>query len=217
MALLTNQPLTEVGVEASYQAASINGDEAIAAEDLILHVKVGAAANESQLISFTGVPTGGTFKLEFDDGEVSNATANITYSAGLTAATIETALEALPNVEPADVTVTGSNGGPFTVTFAGQYAGQDIAMLIVLDEALTGGTTPHVVVTQSSGGVGGVTISIPAQVPCNFNFFHDRNIAVPTGEERFIGPFPRHYWNENGRIEIGYSSPNGVTIAALVP
>lgn len=217
MAILTNQPLTEVGLEAAYQAAAVGGDLAIAAEDLILHVKVGAAVNEVQTLSFTGVPTGGTFKLQFDDGTVTNDTANITYAAGLTAATVEAALEALPNIEPADVTVAGSNGGPFTITFSGQYAGLDVRALVVTAEALTGGTTPHAVITQTTPGVGGVTVSIAAQVPCNFNFFHDRNIAIPTGEDRFIGPFPRHYWNELGQIEIQYSSPNGVTIAALVP
>jgi hypothetical protein len=217
MALLTHQPLTEVGLEAAYQAAAVDGDEVVATEDLLLHIKLSAAADESQLISFTGVPTGGTFKLEFDDGTDTNATTDITYAAGLTAATVEAALEALPNIEPADVAVAGSNGGPFTVTFAGQYTGEDIAELAAIDVALTGGTDPAIVITQSSGGVGGVTVSVAAQVPCNFNFFHDRNLAIPAGEERFMGPFPRHYWNEAGRIEISYSSPNGITIAALVP
>lgn len=217
MALLTTQPLTELGLEAVYVAASAGGDEAIAAEQLILHIKVGAAVNEIQTLSFTGAPTGGTFKLEVDNGTTTETTANITYSAGLTAATVEAALEALGIVETTDVGVTGPNGGPFAITFTGQYAGKDVPALLVVNEALTGGTVPHAVITQSTPGVGGVTVSVAAQVECNLGYFHDRNLAIPAGEERFMGPFPRHYTNNSGRIEIQYSSPNGVTIAALAP
>jgi hypothetical protein len=188
-------------------------DETTWDENLILHIRVSDVADEVQTLSFTGVPTGGTFKLEFDGEE----TADITYAAGLTAATVETALETLSNIDADEATVAGSNGGPFTITFSGQWADVDVPELVVTDEALTGGTTPHAVITESTPGVGDTTISVAAQVECNFGFFHDRNLSIPAGEERFMGPFPRHYVDAQGRIEIKYTSVNGVTIAALVP
>ena len=41
-------------------------------------------------------------------------------------------------------------------------------------------------------------------------------VAVPAGEERLIGPFPKSAFNNaSGNLAITYSSPTTVTIAAL--
>ncbi len=80
-----------------------------------------AARNFSQVVAIPGVPTSGNFKLTFNGQQ----TANIAYNAS--AATVQSALEALSNIDVGDVTVSGSAGGPWTVEFGGRFAGQDHA------------------------------------------------------------------------------------------
>lgn len=68
-----------------------------------------------------------------------------------TAAQVQTALEALSNINPGDVTVTGGPlaSGPFTVTFGGQYANTDVPAMTTTP---TGGTGTVVVATSTAGG-----------------------------------------------------------------
>lgn len=103
--------------------------------------------NEIQTVTISGVPTGGTFDLVFD-GE---RTALLPFNA--TAAAVQTALEALPNIDPGDVTVTGGPGPatPYVVTFGGQYGETSVAMFVP-ESQLTGGTTPAVSVAQTQQG-----------------------------------------------------------------
>lgn len=93
----------------------------------------------------TVTATGGTRTLNFG-GQV---TAPIAYNAN--AAAIQAALEALPNVAPGDVVVAGA--GPYTYTFGGAYAGNDVPLLVVGTTGLTGGTSS---VAATSGGLEGV-------------------------------------------------------------
>ena len=102
------------------------------------------AGNKVQVITITGTPTGGTFTLSMGGA----TTDPIAYNA--TGATVQAALRALNTGFPfggspaATVAVTGSAGGPYTATFA------DAAGPITADgSALTGGTSPAVVVAQS--------------------------------------------------------------------
>lgn len=75
-----------------------------------------AGVNEVETVTIgTGV-TGGTFALTFN----SETTGAIAYNAS--AATVLAALEGLATPVPGDFTVTGSAGGPWTVTFTGTYA-----------------------------------------------------------------------------------------------
>lgn len=70
-------------------------------------------------------------------------------AAAATAAAVQTALEALSNVEPGDVTVTGSASGPYTVSFAGgQYDGTNVAQMTATP---TGGTGTVTVATSTGG------------------------------------------------------------------
>lgn len=111
-----------------------------------------AATNEVQTVTITGSPTGGTFTLTWN----SQTTAAIAYNA--TAATVRTALEALSNIAPGDVTVTGSAGGPYTVTFGGAYLGDDVAQMTASGAGLTGGSSPAVsVATTTAGGAATAT------------------------------------------------------------
>lgn len=103
-----------------------------------------AAIPEIHTVTIQGVPTGGTFKLTYD-GE---PTGNIVYNAA--AAVVQTALEALPNVEPGDVTVTGAAGGPYTVTWADTQG--NVVQLSGDGALLTGGSNMGVgVVTTQQG------------------------------------------------------------------
>ncbi|WP_187368118.1 hypothetical protein [Nonomuraea terrae] len=111
------------------------------------------AANpgEVQTVTITGGPTGGTYTLTFD-GET---TAAIAYNA--TASAVQTALEALSNIEPGDVTAAGGPhpGTAVTVTFAGGYLGENVPQMSAASGSLTGGTTPTVTVTTTTGGGSG--------------------------------------------------------------
>ncbi|MGY5127284.1 hypothetical protein [Streptomyces nigrescens] len=110
-----------------------------------LYAPYAAATNEVQTVTITGSPTGGTFTLTWN----SQTTAAIAYNA--TAATVRTALEGLSNIDPGDVTVTGSAGGPYTVTFGGQYLGDNTAQMTAT-ASLTGGSTPGVTIATTTAG-----------------------------------------------------------------
>ena len=104
--------------------------------------------SEVQSITITGTPTGGTFTLTFDG----QTTAAIVYNAA--PAAVQSALEALSNINTGDVVAAGSAlpTGPVTVTFKGQYAGVNVPAMTGDGALLTGGTTPAVVVTTTTEG-----------------------------------------------------------------
>lgn len=110
-----------------------------------------AGTNEVQTATVTGTPTGGTFTLTFD-GET---TAAIAYNAA--ASVVQAALEGLPNIEVGDVTVSGSAGGPWTITFVGQEGGINQSQITSDAALLTGGTTPAVAMATTVPGVAGAT------------------------------------------------------------
>ena len=99
---------------------------------------------EVQTITITGTPTGGTFTLTFDG----QTTAGIAFNAA--AAAVQSALEALSNLAPGDVTVTGAAGGPYTATFTA--AEGDIPQMTASGAGLTGGTAPAVVIATTTPG-----------------------------------------------------------------
>jgi len=101
--------------------------------------------NEVQTVTVTGAPTGGTFTLTYSG----QTTAGIAFNAN--AAAVQSALEALSNIAPGDVAVTGT--GPYTVTFEGTLADTDVAQMTASGASLTGGTTPSVTVTTGTAGV----------------------------------------------------------------
>jgi hypothetical protein len=103
--------------------------------------------NEVQTVTLANA-TGGTFTLDFEG----DTTAPIAFNA--TAAAVQAALVALADIEEGDVTVTGSAGGPYTVTFKGRYAGTDVEQMTADGAALTG-TSPTVTVATTAAGVPG--------------------------------------------------------------
>ncbi len=118
-----------------------------------LYGPYGGNASEAQTVTITGGPTGGTVTLTL----AGQTTAAIPYNA--TAAAVQTALEALSNVNVGDVTVTGGPGPatPWVVTFGGQYAGENMPEMTASGASLTGGTSPAIAVTTTTagGGAGG--------------------------------------------------------------
>ncbi|MFF8610793.1 hypothetical protein ACF06X_33345 [Streptomyces sp. NPDC015346] len=106
-----------------------------------------AGTDEVQTVTITGSPTGGTYTLTFSG----QTTAPIAYSA--TASAVQTALEGLSNINSGDVVCAGGPhpGAPVTVTFGGQYDGQDVPQMTATS-SLTGGTSPAVTVTTTTPG-----------------------------------------------------------------
>lgn len=93
------------------------------------------SANEVQRITPTSV-TGGSYVVHVNGED----TAAIPAGAALpTAASLQSALEALPSIEAGDVLVTGSPGGALTVTFKGQYLHEDVPAMTVTDSTTGSG------------------------------------------------------------------------------
>lgn len=98
--------------------------------------------------TITGVPTGGTFTLSVTTagpGGSTQTTAGIAYNAAASA--VQTALQGLSNVGTGNATVTGSAGGPYTITFA---SGIGPVTVTANGGGLTGGTSPNVTISATS-------------------------------------------------------------------
>lgn len=78
-------------------------------------------------------------------------TASIAQAA--TAGQVQSALEALSNIGAGNVVVTGSAGGPYTVSFQGALADTNVAQMT---STPTGGTGTVTVATTTGGGTEGV-------------------------------------------------------------
>lgn len=110
-----------------------------------------AAVNEVQTITFTGIPTGGTFRLAFN-GQVTDAITYSTTNATLQA-NVQAALQALSNVGADNVTcVSSSSGTVVACTFAGALAAQDQPPISLYSNSLTGGTDPTFTVAETTPG-----------------------------------------------------------------
>ncbi|MFB6665946.1 hypothetical protein [Streptomyces parvus] len=116
-----------------------------------LYAPYAGPTSEVQTVTVTGTPTGGTYTLTWSG----QTTAAIPYNA--TAAQVKTALENLSNIEAGDLTVSGGPhpGTVITVTFGGQFMGDDVAAMTASGASLTGGSTPGVSIgTTTAGGAG---------------------------------------------------------------
>lgn len=151
-----------------------------------LYEPYAAVTNEVQTATITGAPTGGTFTLTYS-GQTTTA---IAYNA--TAATVQTALEALSNLAPGDVVVTGNAGGPYTLTFGGTLLGDNVASLTAT-ASLTGGTTPGVTMATTTAG-GTATASDGTQT---FRGFLFTEVAFHAGSTKCAAPLMVH-----GQIDV---------------
>lgn len=101
--------------------------------------------NEVQSEAMTG--TGGSRALIVQTGADQQQTSALAFDAD--AAAIQAALEALSNVAPGDIVVSGA--GPFVYTFGGALGKQDVNQIVSESHLLTGGTS---VITTTTPGVG---------------------------------------------------------------
>ena len=153
------------------------------------------SGNKTQVVTITGTPTGGTFTLTLGGA----TTSPLAYNAA--AATVQTALRGLNSGVPfggnvgAGASVSGSAGGPYTVTFAGA------AGPITADgSSLTGGTNPSAVVAQSPtadtklravGGdwsqcAYGVGMDISIKVSAEASYVDDASVTHSAFQENLI-------------------------------
>lgn len=101
--------------------------------DEVQSVTIGGAGLTSFTLTYSGQTTGA-------------------IAAAATAATVKAALVALSNIADGDVTVTGSAGGPYTVTFGGTLKDTDVAQMTATP---TGGTGTVTVATVTAGAGAG--------------------------------------------------------------
>lgn len=110
-------------------------------------VKV-AGTNEVQTLTVTA--TGGNFKLAVTLKGTTETTANIAVS-GLSAANIQSAIVALGNVDPGDVTVTGG-ASPYTVTIQSEQGNVGQIAVVAGSPDVSGGTVVAGTTTQGATG-----------------------------------------------------------------
>jgi hypothetical protein len=115
--------------------------------------------NAVQSVTISGGVTGGTFTLTYG----AQTTAPIAWNAS--AATVQAALAALSSIGTGNVAVTGSAGGPWSVTFMGTLGVSVISAITYSTASLTGGTPAIAVATTTTGVVPAQTISMPAGIP----------------------------------------------------
>ena len=140
--------------EVAAAIGSIEGTMALTAKTagkpFAVTTSIGSGNNEIQVITLSGTDaTGGTFTLTFDG----QTTGDIAYNAS--AATIETALEALSKIGVGDTTVSGSAGGPWTVEFTGALAVTNVALMTIDVTNLTGGVNEIQTISSPSNPTGG--------------------------------------------------------------
>lgn len=102
-----------------------------------------AGTNEVQTLTISGTPTGGSYTLRYKGV----STAPLAHNA--LAAAIQTALQGLSSVGSGNLLVSGT--GPFVITAAGAFAGQELERIQVTS-ALTGGSTPTATIVKTTKG-----------------------------------------------------------------
>lgn len=145
-----------------------------------------AVTNEVQTLTVTGGPTGGTFTITWSG----QTTSSLAYNA--TAAQVQTALEALSNIAPGDVVVTGNAGGPWTLTWGGTQLGEDVAAPTTT-ESFTGGTSPDITIATTTAG-GAATASNGTQI---FGGFLFTEVSFYPGTTKVGAPLMVH-----GQIDV---------------
>lgn len=148
----------------------------------IATVRTVTATQNSMQWTLTIDATGGTFTVTFE-GQTTSAVAENADSA-----TLQTALEALSNVAVGELLVTGSAGGPYTITAAGTLANTSGFVLSANGASLTGGASTAVVATVQDGTDTWEVTFTPAivtgSVPGNNDVvtFYPRKITMKVGE-----------------------------------
>lgn len=149
----------EITAAAGSTTGTITLTSDTAGKPFAVTVSIGSGSNEVQVVTLGGTAaTGGTFTLTFT-GET---TTTIAYNAD--AATVQSALEGLASYSSGDFAVTGSAGGPWTVTFTGTLAGTNVSLMTIDVSSLTGGVNEVQTISSPSNPTGGTfTLSFNGQ------------------------------------------------------
>lgn len=120
------------------------------------------AQNEIQTLQLFGSPTGGTCDIVFDGQTASG----VAYNAS--AATVESALEALSNIGAGNVSCSGGPwpGSTIACEFVSSLAGTALPEMTIDPSGLTGGSISMSVVETNKGGED-LTTSLEAYWPCD--------------------------------------------------
>jgi hypothetical protein len=158
-----------------------------------LYEPYAAVTNEVQTLTVTGGPTGGTFTITWSG----QTTAAIAYNA--TAAQVQTALEALSNIAPGDVVVTGNAGGPWTLTWGGTQLGEDVAAPTTT-ESFTGGTSPDITIATTTAG-GAATASDGTET---FKGFLFTEVSFYPGATKVAAPLMVHGQIDPSKLPVAF-------------
>lgn len=193
------------------------------------------ARNGNEVQTLTLTLNGGTG--DFTLTVIGQTTGAIAHDA--TAATIQTALEALSSVAVGDVQVSGALTTGLTIEFCGALAGSDIAAItadltgitgdspaasMAIAETRKGGQLATGTYTFTNDGrtilhctkVGAtdctVTVTTPGEV--DGNAIADPTYTVPAkGGEKWIGPFPVKTYGEE--VTVAFSNATGLSVAVV--
>jgi len=149
-------------------------------------------SNNTQTVQIIGAITGGAWTLGFQ------GVWTAPIAAGATAAEVQAALGALETVGTPNVTVTGNDGGPYTVEFVGTLANQPLPQLLSsVGTPATGGLTvssgsPYITVVMLQPG------SVSRVAPCA--------IAIP--------PLVARIWTTGELSAINVADSAGVELVA---
>ncbi len=123
------------------------GETSAALRRILFVAELPADRNEIQRINLGDFGTGDTFTLTFN-GQTTSA---ISYNASTStvASSIDTALEALSNIDASAITVAYVSGASYDVTFGGNLAATDVPLLTITPT----GFTPTGVTEVQHGGV----------------------------------------------------------------
>jgi hypothetical protein len=134
------------------------------------HYKFFRDAYRVQVITITGTPAGGSVICDFDGQPVT-----IPYNSS--AATLLGLLEALSNIAPGDISVTGGPlpGTPLVVTFlnTGLFVNDDVPLITVTTNNLTGGTAPAMTINPQVP-----LLVLPAAPDYTDRYMHPISFAV---------------------------------------
>lgn len=124
----------------------------ILAENTVIYDQsAGSFGDEVQQIS-VGTNTGGAFTVTFRGA----TSASIAWNA--TTATVQGALESLSTIGVGNILVTGPSGGPWTCTFQGALAGENVPRMDMSNHTLTGGSGDGITTVTQGGSVYNITI-----------------------------------------------------------
>lgn len=169
---LTGAAMGQVLTEAITMTGSPTDIAAAPIDPKSVSVFVGSSfnTNEVQTLAINGAT--GTYVLTYEG----QSTAPIAVAA--TTAAVQTALQTLSTIGANNVTVGGTPGTSYTITFTGNLAGVDASLLVL--SAFTGG--PPTIVVTTPGGLTKLTrcLSCELAIPDRFMFPYTLNDADPS-------------------------------------